>query len=189
VDTQTVTLFLALLAVVAQLAVASAVVLAVGGRVAAPLARARAAVAAEVGPQALLLAATVALVCTAGSLWLSEGAHFPPCKLCWYQRIAMYPLVVVLGIAARRRDLGVRLTGSVMAALGGSISIYHLVIERYPSLESAGSCDPANPCSTRWVERFGYLTIPGMALSGFALILVLLAVARPAPDRLQEEPS
>ena len=43
------------------------------------------------------------------------------------------------------------------------------------------SCDPANPCSLIWVERFGYLTIPGMALSGFALILVLLAVARPRP--------
>jgi disulfide bond formation protein DsbB len=179
VDTQTVTFFLAILAVVAQATVVFTVVLALGGRLVPGLARVRSSVAAEVGPQALYLAAVVALVCTLGSLWLSEGAHFPPCKLCWYQRIAMYPLVVVIGVAAVRRDRAVRVTGSIIAALGALVSCYHLLIERYPSLESAGSCDPANPCSTKWVERFGYLTIPGMALSGFALILTLLAIARP----------
>ena len=176
--TDAVTLWFALLAIVAQLAAVSILVLHLTGR--------RPVLAEHVGPNALWLAFAVALVATLGSLYLSEVAHFPPCKLCWYQRIAMYPLVVVLGVAAARRDLGARLAAGILAVLGGATSIYHLLVERYPSLSSSSSCDPANPCSIRWVERFGYLTIPGMALSGFALIVVLLAVAgagRPAGER------
>lgn len=177
-DTDTVTLFFALLATLAQAGVALAVVLAVGGRFSTVLARARTAVAAQVAPQALALAAAVALTATLGSLYLSEVADFPPCRLCWFQRIAMYPLVVVLGVGAVRRDPGARLPAGILAGIGACISSWHLLVERYPTLES-GSCDPANPCSIKWVTELGYLTIPGMALSGFALILVLVAVARP----------
>ena len=181
-DTETVTLFLALLATLAQAAVAAFVVVAVGGRFVPALARVGASARATVGPQALALAAVVALVCTLGSLYLSDVAHFPPCKLCWYQRVAMYPQVVVLGVAAIRRDHGIRLTAGILSGIGACISIYHLLIERYPSLSSSTSCDPTNPCGIKWVERFGYLTIPGMALSGFALIGVLLVLAGPASD-------
>lgn len=182
----TVILFLAILATIAQVAVVVALVLAIGGRVSAPIARARDAVRAQVAPQALGLAAAVALTATLGSLYLSEVAGFPPCRLCWFQRIAMYPLVVVLGVAAVRRDLGARLSAAILAGLGGAISIWHLIVEANPTLES-GSCDPTNPCSTKWVDQWGYLTIPGMALSGFALILVLLAAARPPVS--PEEPA
>ena len=118
----------------------------------------------------------MAVVCTAGSLYYSEVAGFPPCRLCWYQRIAMYPLALILPIAARRRDVGVRRYAMPLAAVGGLIAVYHMLVERFPSLES-GSCDPTNPCSIIWVEPLGYMTIPTMALSGFALILVLLAYA------------
>jgi disulfide bond formation protein DsbB len=154
-----------------------AVVLALGG---ARLAGAREALRSEVGPHALALAAVVATVATLGSLYLSEVAHFVPCRLCWYQRAAMYPLGPILAVAAWRRAYGVRPWAAGLAAIGASVSVYHLVIERFPSLETS-MCDVDNPCSLIWVERFGYLTIPGMALSGFLLILVLLAVARPAP--------
>jgi len=181
VDIDTFSLFFALLATFAQLVVVVAIVLAIAGRVSTGARRVGDSLVAQVGPQALALAAVVALVCTLGSLYLSEVANFPPCRLCWFQRIAMYPLVVVLGVAAVRRDYGARLAGAILAGIGACISIWHLLIERYPSLES-GSCDPNNPCSIKWIEEFGYLTIPGMALSGFALILVLLAVARPAPE-------
>ncbi|WP_426571589.1 disulfide bond formation protein B [Aquihabitans sp. McL0605] len=180
-STETVTLFFALLATLAQVVVVVAVLLALGSLVSPAVARVKDQVLAEVGPQALTMAAIVALVCTLGSLYLSEVAHFPPCKLCWYQRTAMYPLVVVLGVAAARRDTGIRLTGAILAGLGACVSVWHLLVERYPNLASS-SCDPNNPCSIKWVERFGYLTIPGMALSGFALILVLLAAARPVPS-------
>jgi disulfide bond formation protein DsbB len=175
--TDTVTLFLALLAVVAEVAVAVAVVLAVGGRVSPALRRAGAVVVAQVGPQALALAFVVAAVSMAGSLYLSEGAHFTPCRLCWYQRICMYPLVPVLGLAAWRRDHGIRPYAGALAAIGAVIASYHVLLERFPTLESS-VCEVANPCTLIGVRRFGYLTIPGMALSAFALILVLLAVAR-----------
>jgi disulfide bond formation protein DsbB len=169
-DTEAVTLFLALLAVVAEVAVVASLVLIGTGR--------GKWLTANVGPQALALAATVAVVATLGSLYFSEVAHFTPCTLCWYQRICMYPLAPLLVIAAVRRDAGIRLYGIVLAAVGALISTYHVVLERYPTLESS-VCDPTNPCTLVWVKRFGYLTIPGMALSGFALVIVLLAIARP----------
>lgn len=170
-DTDTGTLFLALLAVAAQAAIAVVVVLALVSRSA--LARLRDAL----GVQALHLAFVVALVATLGSLWLSEGAHFVPCRLCWYQRIAMYPMSVILGIAALRRDVGIRVYAVPVVAIGAALSTWHVLIERFPSLESETSCDPANPCSIIWVERFGYLTIPTMALSAFVLIATLLLLA------------
>jgi disulfide bond formation protein DsbB len=175
VTVDTVSLFLALLAVVAQAAVLAAIVLAVGSRVSERIARFRSAVTDAVAPQALWFAFAVAAVCTAGSLYFSEVANFPPCRLCWYQRICMYPLVPLLGIAALRRDAGIRIYGATLAAIGAVISTYHILVERFPSLES-DVCDPTNPCSLIWVERLGYLTIPTMALSGFALVLTLLSI-------------
>ena len=175
-STETGTLFLALLAIASQVSIVGVLVLVVTARPA--LARVRVAL----GYQALQLAFVVALVATVGSLWLSEGAHFVPCRLCWYQRIAMYPMAVILGIAAWRRDVSVRVYALPVVAIGATISVWHMLIERFPSLESASSCDPANPCSLIWVERFGYLTIPTMALTAFALIATLLLLAPKETD-------
>ncbi|HEX4905916.1 MAG TPA: disulfide bond formation protein B [Acidimicrobiales bacterium] len=175
-STETGTLFLALLAIASQVSILAVLVLAATAR--PTLARVRAAL----GEQALQLAFVVALVATAGSLWLSEGAHFVPCRLCWYQRIAMYPMAVILGIAAWRRDVSVRVYALPVVAIGATISVWHMLIERFPSLESASSCDPANPCSLIWVERFGYLTIPTMAFTAFALIATLLLLAPKESD-------
>src|SRR3954465_15327787 len=170
-DTDTGTLFLALLAIGAQLAVVAIVVLAIVSPRTLDALR----------PQALSLAWLVALVATIGSLWLSYGAGVTPCRLCWYQRIAMYPMAIVLGIAAWRRDRGVKVYALPVLAIGGTISVWHMLIERFPSLEGGTSCDPANPCAFIWVERFGYLTIPTMALSAFALIAALLLLPQPEP--------
>lgn len=178
-STPAVTLFLALLTVGAQLAVAVAVVLALTGRRWPAAARLRHGLAGVVAPQALQLAFLVALVATLGSLYLSEVAHFTPCVLCWYQRAAMYPLAVVLGLAAWRRDLAVRPYGLALAAVGLPISVYHYLLERFPALE-AGTCDPDNPCTLLWVWRFHYISIPLMAASAFALVAVLLLVASAA---------
>jgi disulfide bond formation protein DsbB len=173
VDSEAVLLFLSLLALGAQLAVVVLLVTAIGGRVTAG---ARWWIIDNIGPHATLLAFVVAAVATAGSLYLSEGANFTPCTLCWYQRIAMYPLVVVLGIATWRRD-DIAPYAYTLAGIGGSISIYHMLVERFPSLETS-SCDPTNPCSLIWTERFGYQTIPTMALSAFALIIALTLTGR-----------
>jgi disulfide bond formation protein DsbB len=133
-------------------------------------------------------ATAIATVATAGSLYLSEVAGYVPCVLCWYQRIAMYPLVVVLGVAAWRRDGQVWRTAIPIAVIGASISVWHIAIERNPSW--GGACDPAAPCSLRWVEEFGFLTLPTMALIGFVAIALLSLAARPPADAAPlEDPS
>ena len=185
--TDTVTLFLALLSVVAQVTVAASLLLYVAGRFSPAAARWKRALFDALGPQALVLAFLVAAISMGGSLYFSESAHFSPCKLCWYQRIAMYPLVPLLGLAAWRRDEGIRPYAVTLAALGGVVSAYHVLVERFPSLES-GACEVANPCTIIWVRRFGYLTIPTMALSAFALIVTLMltrAGQPPRPDNLE----
>jgi len=174
--TRDVTLVLAMLAVVAQAGVVVAVMVVIGARWSTRLAGWRDSLVDLFGPVAIQLALGVALVATLGSLYLSEVANFPPCRLCWYQRIAMYPLVAMLAVAIWRRDAGVRFYALPLAFIGGLISTYHVVLERYPSLES-GVCEVANPCTLIWVRRFGYLTIPTMALSAFALIAVMLLAA------------
>lgn len=132
--------------------------------------------------QVLPLAFLVAVIAMTGSLYLSEVAGFTPCTLCWYQRIAMYPQVLLLGVAWYRADEGIRSYSLPLALVGALVSTYHVVLERVPSLEDSGVCDPANPCTIRWVERFGFITIPLMALSAFVLIASLLGHL-PTPDR------
>ena len=90
-------------------------------------------------------------------------------------RIAMYPLAIILLVGAIRREAVVKYYALPLALIGLAISIYHNVIQFYPSLEG-GSCDPLNPCSARNVEVFGFLDIPFMAGAGFILISVLLAL-------------
>jgi disulfide bond formation protein DsbB len=178
---RTVTMFLALLAVTAQVSVLAGLAMAALAPVSATVAGWRRAAAEALGPAGLWLALAVALVCTLGSLYFSEVAHFTPCRLCWFQRIAMYPLVPLLGLAAWRRDAGIRPYALVLVTLGAAVSSWHVLIERFPTLEGA-SCDPTAPCTAIWVDTFGYLTIPTMALSGFLLIALLLLVARPDQD-------
>ena len=115
----------------------------------------------------------VALVATVGSLIYSEVIGFIPCKLCWYQRIAMYPLSVILLIGALRKETLARIYALPLALIGLAISIYHYSIQVWPTLD-AGACDPNLSCSSRWVEVFGFISIPFMAGAGFTLIAVLL---------------
>ena len=180
-DRDAVLLFLSLLALGAQLATAATIVVAIGGR---RTANARAWLIDVVGPHATLLALIVASVAMSGSLYLSEVAHFTPCTLCWYQRIAMYPMVVLLGVAVARRE-DIAPYALALCAIGSVISLYHMLVERHPSLET-NACDPDNPCSLIWTERFGYLTIPTMALSAFALVATISLLGR-AHSRAEAE--
>jgi len=127
---------------------------------------------------ALWLALGVAFVCMAGSLYFSEVEHFTPCRLCWFQRIAMYPLVPVLAVAAWRRAADAKWYVLPLALGGACVSIYHYVIEWYPNLET-GSCDPNAPCTLVYFREFGYQSLAFMALSGFLAIATLVLVARP----------
>ncbi len=182
-----------LLAVLTLLAYAAAVLIAVAGL----WERARAAQVAERNTtlrgawtygreSALGLAWIVALVATLGSLYLSEIAHFEPCTLCWLQRIAMYPLVVILGIGAIRSERAVRWYALPLAAIGAALAGYHALLQRVPGLQGATSCSAQAPCNVMWVREFGFVSIPVMALGGFLLIAALLFVA--ALDGDQEKP-
>src|SRR6185436_21069131 len=105
--------------------------------------RARASVvqlASTVAPQSVLFAWIVATVTTLGSLYYSEHAGFVPCELCWYQRILMYPLVLVLGVAVLRRDRAVWMTALAFVVLGAPVSLYHWLVERVPAFEESSSC-------------------------------------------------
>jgi disulfide bond formation protein DsbB len=126
----------------------------------------------------LWLAAAVAAVATGGSLYFSEVADFVPCKLCWFQRIAMYPLVLLAlpALAGDRRAgryfLPLPLAGLLVAS-------WHILVER-GVVEDTQSCRISAPggCATRWMEELGYVTIPTLAATGFALVAVLLALDR-----------
>lgn len=171
-STDAVTTFLALLAVLALTFVVVTAVVAVWSAAAGTPAWAHQ-LRAAIAPVAVPLAWAVALTCTLGSLYLSEVAKFPPCILCWYQRIAMYPLVVVLGVAALRRDRTVGWYAVPLAGIGLCISVYHYLVERFPDSVSF-SCSADVPCTTVWVWKFHFLSIPGMAGIGFATILTLV---------------
>lgn len=122
----------------------------------------------------LWLAGGVAIAATVGSLYLSEIVHLIPCKLCWYQRIAMYPLAILLPVAAWRKDNGFRLYGTVLAVIGLGIAVWHRLMQAYPSLDSGACAAVGPPCSSPYITEFGFVTIPYMAISSFALILALL---------------
>jgi disulfide bond formation protein DsbB len=179
-DRDTVILFLALLTVATQISVAVGLVISASPRI-------RYLLVDTVGPVGMVGGACVAAVSMIGSLYLSEVAHFTPCKLCWYQRIAMYPIAIVLVIAAIRRDRSPRFSMRVLAGIGAVISVYHILIENFPEWESS-SCDPLNPCSLKWVDKFGYVTIPVMALTGFITISLLLVAHAMSEKRLLGSP-
>jgi hypothetical protein len=137
---------------------------------------------------ALWIAFLVAAGATLGSLYFSEVANYVPCRLCWYQRIAMYPLTVILLVAAIRRDRGVRWYAIPVAGVGACVSIYHYLVEWHPQLEG-DACDPTYPCSLVWFREFGFVTLALMALCGFVAIIALLLPIRRReldgePDRL-----
>lgn len=176
----TVALFYALLAVVANVFVIGLLALWFAGGRSATASRWLEATRSTLGPISLIGAFVVAGLAMGGSLYFSEVAHFEPCKLCWYQRIAMYPLVLVLGIAARHGDVGVRRYAAPLAVIGVVISTYHYLLEWFPSLDS-GVCSATTPCTVIWFRQIGFVTMPYLALSAFLLILAMLAIAR-APE-------
>src|SRR3954470_18546308 len=161
--------FFALLALVAGLGAVVVALAAVVPR--GPLRSLREALA----PLGLPLAWLVAATCMVGSLYFSEVVHLIPCRLCWYQRIGMYPLAVILAIAAVRRDVSVRIYAIPLAALGAAVSIYHVQLERFPTQHTF--CSVEAPCNIPPVEQFGFVTLAVMALCGFAAVIALLAVA------------
>lgn len=112
----------------------------------------------------------IASVATAGSLYFSEVLGLYPCDLCWIQRIAMYPLVVVLGVATYENRIGVRRTALPLSVGGAAVAAYHSYVQTTPTTAcSAGGCGSVQ------YELFGILSIPNLALVAFVSVSGLLA--------------
>ncbi|MDJ0923464.1 MAG: disulfide bond formation protein B [Acidimicrobiia bacterium] len=176
-DLATMKLFFAMLALATNVVVAGYVVLLVARRWSQGAADLLARFHELVDGQEMLYGALVAGTAMFGSLYLSEIANLPPCRLCWWQRYAMYPVAVVLAIGAWRRDSRVRIPVTIAVIVGGAIAAYHYLIQWFPSLEG-NSCSITVPCTTAWFQVFGFISIPYMALSGFAFVLVMMLVLR-----------
>ena len=130
---------------------------------------------------ALWLGWIVALVTTSGSLYYSQVAHFVPCPLCWYQRICMYPLSIVLLVAALRRDRAVWLTAGPLVLIGIGFAAYHTQLQAFPDQHSA-FCTTLEPCTTRYVWEFGFVSLPFMSLAAFVFVGIMVMLARTASD-------
>ncbi|TCI72240.1 disulfide bond formation protein B [Exiguobacterium sp. SH0S7] len=122
----------------------------------------------------LYLAWLVALTATLGSLYFSEIREFVPCELCWIQRIFMYPLVFVLGIAVFTNDRQVKKYVLSLAIVGGMISLYHYLVQKVPGFADIKPCVEGVPCNVQYINWFGFVTIPFLALTAFTLITLLM---------------
>ena len=129
----------------------------------------------------LYLAWLVAVLATGGSLFFSEWMHFVPCELCWYQRIFMYPLVVLLGVATYKNDRGIIPYARVLSTIGMCISIFHYLKQKVPSMQDVIPCSSGVPCSGQYINWLGFITIPFLALISFALIHWILFLGRKDP--------
>jgi disulfide bond formation protein DsbB len=125
-----------------------------------------------IGAHNLQLAFAVALVAAGGSLYFSEVMHLEPCRLCWFQRIFMYPQAIILGLAWWRQDFSVRPYSLVLSGIGILFSLYHNYILNSNAVTTC-SIDAAESCTTVLLKVFGFITIPLMALTAFAMIIVL----------------
>lgn len=121
----------------------------------------------------------VAVVATLGSLFFSEVMGLQPCVLCWYQRIFMYPLTVILLVALFPLDLRVIRYALPLAVIGCGFAVYHYLVYSGYIPESLQPCSKDGPsCSEVNLELFGFITIPMMSILSFALLIVLLLIVR-----------
>lgn len=118
-----------------------------------------------------LLAAWIALC---GSLFLSEVIGWPPCMLCWYQRILMYPLALILAIGIWRRDQGLHLYVLPFSILGAATSLYHYLLIKTAWFPPP-ACSAGIPCTVDYLNWFGFINIPFLALMAFLIITCMMA--------------
>ena len=125
----------------------------------------------------IVWAAIIATTATLGSLYLSEIVGFAPCRLCWFQRFAMYPLMPILWFMAWKRLAAGWWVGVLVAGIGASISALHIFEQAKPDLGLA-PCGTGVPCSARYVAVFGFISIPVLAGSAFLAIIALMLITR-----------
>lgn len=130
----------------------------------------------------ITLSFIIVLSAALGSLYYSSIAGFVPCTLCWYQRILLFPQVLLLGTAYIRKTREILLYTVVLSSVGALVSLYQVIIERIPAV--AAFCAPgevAVSCGTIYVEGFSYITIPVMGLTTFVVLILIALVGLRTP--------
>ena len=118
----------------------------------------------------LFTAWAASMIALFGSLYFSEIRQYEPCELCWYQRILMYPLAIILGIAVVKKDNRISFYSMVLSAIGTCISLYHYSLQKISFIaNNAPSCGRI-PCTGQYINWFGFITIPFLALIAFIII-------------------
>jgi disulfide bond formation protein DsbB len=119
----------------------------------------------------------VSLLATTGSLFYSQVAHFVPCELCWFQRIFMYPQVILAAIALFKKENKIFDYSLALASIGAIISLYQNYLI-YTATRSAVCLISSTSCTTKFVLGLGYVTIPLMALTAFILIIAIFLLQK-----------
>lgn len=133
---------------------------------------------------ALYIAWAIALLATLGSLFFQYGMGFPPCVLCWFQRIAVYPLVIIIGAGILKKDRTFKYSALPLAIIGALVSIYHNLLYYKILPEAAAPCTAGVSCTTKFIEYFGFVTIPFLSLVALIIIIVcLVAYQEPNNDQ------
>lgn len=131
----------------------------------------------RIGQNASWIVRTVFLGATLGSLYFEYALGYPPCVLCWYQRIAIFSITVLLFTANIRRNSLLRLQVIVLSSIGIAVALLHNYIDIFPASGVDVCGATAASCLARYVYEFGYVTIPMMSLtvllSGLILSLVV----------------
>lgn len=121
----------------------------------------------------LIIIWTQSLIATIGSLFYSEIMGYIPCDLCWIQRIFMYPLVIIYGVALWKKNIHIALSGLILSGIGMFISAYHYGLQKLPLLQNAGGFCGDIPCNLQYINYFGFITIPFLAGTAFIVIFSL----------------
>lgn len=171
-------LFFAMLTVLCHLFLVTVLVFSLAGAISPAMRVRRRSIFRSLAPVAAPFATGVALVTMGGSLYLSEVKHWVPCHLCWIQRFLLYPQVLFAGLLTYKSELKwLRRLAVGMLMVDIPISTYHYFLQKYPSLETS-SCSFDNPCTQQYIDRFGYISEPGMALTAALTILTLLLIQK-----------
>jgi disulfide bond formation protein DsbB len=129
----------------------------------------------------LWAAFVVAAIATGGSLFFSQVAGYIPCEMCWFQRICMYPLSILTLFTAWHGDTRPARYLLPFPVIGGGVSIYHILIEN-DVVSTPAACEIGGAgCAVKWIDYFGYMTIPTLALTAFVLLIGFLGLAVAEP--------